>query len=1130
MRKMTLLLVAFLFIGLQVVMAQSHKVTGKVTSAEDGQSLPGVQILVKGTGSGTITDLDGNYNLTVPKGGDVLTFRFVGMKTVEISSVGKSKINVVMEVESTQLDGVVITALGISRDKKSVGYSVQEVGGEELNRVKNDNVISSISGKVSGVSIKNNTNMGGGSNIIIRGSSSITGNNQALFIVDGVPISDLNYNDSGQRSGRSGYDYGSPINDINPNDIENVSILKGAAATALYGSRAANGVILITTKKGTKKTGAMAKNFEVSIDHSTMIHKVDPSTFPVYQQNYGAGYGPYYSGPLGDGEDTDYPGLYHYDFDGDGTLDYIVPSTEDASMGSPFNSELDVYQWDAFYPESPNYGKKTPYVAGANDPSYFFEDGHTIKNSVAISSGSEKSSFRLSYTNTDMSGIMPNSSVKKNNLNFYSDYELTDNLKVSASANYVNNQTVGRNHTGYSDNIMSSFRQWFNLGVDMKQQKDYYELTGKNITWNPNSEDNLNPIYWDNPYWQRYENYQSDERDRIIGYTQLDWKIFEGLSFMARYSVDHYNMLQEERKAIGSVSGEFGVGRNDVRSGYSRRVIDFTETNFDAMLKYNKYFTEDLNLNVMLGSNIRRSTLEETYASTNGGLAVPGTFALSNSASAMLPPEERYEPIGVNGYFGSASLGFKSMLYLDGTYRYDISSTLPTDNRGYGYYGTSLSFLFSELVDASFLDMGKVRVSFAQIGNDANFGQVNPYFNIVTPFNGQVMTSIPSIEVNPDLLPEISSGGEFGLELGMFDNRVGFDLSLYNRTTVNSIIPLSVSTATGVRAKMVNIGEMVNKGVELGLRLTPVKTSNFAWNVMANWSTNKNEVITLGGDIKNLQLARLQGGVTINAREGEPYGVIQGTDYMYSPDGEKIVQGNGYYAKTGTSDQILGNTQADWIAGINNSFTYKRITASFLIDMQMGGSLFSLDQWYGMGTGLYEETDYKNDLGNPVRDPIYDADGNELLPYIDLPGHDPADGYGANSGGMILEGVVWTDTNGDGEPNEGDEFKENTRRTSGLDYRVWGWSRNPNAGFVYDATYIKLRELAISYQLPTSLFSKTFISGASVGLVGSNLWIMYKELPHADPEASQGAGNVQGWQSGVMPATRNFGFNVNIKF
>jgi TonB-linked SusC/RagA family outer membrane protein len=703
MRKITILLTFLFLVGMQLTYAQTRTINGTVTSSDNGEALPGVTVQLKGTTVGTITDFNGKYSLSVDLGqGNVLLFSYVGMATQEIPIGSSNTINVVLKPSALAISEVVVTAMGVSREKKSLGYAVQEVSNEDLTRAKDPNVINSLAGKVAGVSVRNSTNLGGSSNILIRGSSSLTGDNQPLFIVDGVPLSNYNSNADQQMQGRSGYDYGSPVDDIDPNDIESVSVLKSGAATALYGSRAANGVILITTKKGSKTEGTEAKRFHVTFDHSTMFHQMDKSTFPKYQQNYGEGYGPFYSGPLGDGEPSDYPGLYHYDFNGDGQLDYVEPTTEDASMGSHFDPNLMVYKWNSFYPELPTYNQKSPYVVGANGPDYFFKTGHTVTNSLSVTSGTEHSTFRLSYTNLSETGIMPNSKLNKNSLDFSGSVDIVDNITISADVNYVNTSTVGRNHTGYSDNIMSSFRQWFNLGVDVKQLDDFYHLTGKNISWNPNSEFNTYPIYWDNPYWQRWENYQSDDRDRVFGNVALSWDIVEGLNFTARYSLDHFNFLQEERKAVGSVSGEFGTGspRQQVTSGYARRTIGYTETDFDAMLKYNKYLTDDLSLDVLLGTNIMRNKLDNVFAATNGGLAVPGTYSLNNSAAPMLPPEESLQKVGVNGYYANLTLGFKSMLFLEGTYRYDISSTLPEDNRAYGYYGASLGFVFSELIDA----------------------------------------------------------------------------------------------------------------------------------------------------------------------------------------------------------------------------------------------------------------------------------------------------------------------------------------------------------------------------------------------------------------------------------------------
>jgi TonB-dependent SusC/RagA subfamily outer membrane receptor len=454
--------------------------------------------------------------------------------------------------------------------------------------------------------------MGGSSNIVIRGQSSLTGSNQVLFVVDGVPINNYNSNNLGQTEGRSGYDYGNPVSDIDPNSIESMTVLKGAAATALYGARASNGVILITTKKGTKAVQGQ-KNLTVNLNHSSMFSVIDKSTFVEYQEEYGQGYGPYYSG-------GDYPGLYEYDFDGDGIDDFVEPTTEDASMGSPYNPDLMIFNWASFFPESPTYMQKVPYqfASGGDGPESFFEMGKTFTTGFDITGGTTVSTYRLGYTNTDMTGVLPNSEMKKHNFNFSGSFDLMDNLTVSASANYINNYTQGRNHTGYSDNIMSMFRQWYNTGVDMALQKEYYELTGSNLTWNPHDENDLTPIYWDNPYWARYENYQSDERDRLLGYTQLDWGVTDWLDFTGRASIDYYTFIQEERKAIGSVSGEMGVGRPDVTSGYARNTYTFSEVNYDFMFKFNKYLSDDLSVNGLVGTNYRKSILDNVYESTNG--------------------------------------------------------------------------------------------------------------------------------------------------------------------------------------------------------------------------------------------------------------------------------------------------------------------------------------------------------------------------------------------------------------------------------------------------------------------------------------------------------------------------------
>ncbi|OYT16356.1 MAG: SusC/RagA family protein [Bacteroidetes bacterium 4572_77] len=1097
MRKLTLLLAMIGFIGLQGVFAQTS-VTGTVSDADNGGTLPGVSVLVKGTSIGTVTDMDGKYSLQVPENASALVYSFVGMETQEVAFTGQTTIDVGLNASALKLDEVVVTALGVSREKKSLGYATQEVDGNELNKVSRDNFVNSLSGKVAGVQIKNNTNMGGSSNVIIRGNASLTQNNQALFVIDGIPVDNSNTNNSGQTTGRSGFDYGNAAADINPDDIESINVLKGAAASALYGSRAANGVIMITTKKG-KKSADGSTRIGVNINSSVTVGIVDKSTFPEYQTEYGAGYdNSWYTS-------ENPPGFNLTDVNGDGVDELVVPFTEDGSFGGAFNENLNVVQWDYFDPNSENYHKLTPYTNAENGPIEFFDNSLTLKNSVDVSGGTDVSTFRMGYTNLHQTGIMPNSSLDKNTFALSGSYDILDNLKVSASANYYRNSAVGRNSTGYSQNIISSFRQWFQTNVDMLDQKAAYEAQNQNVTWNRKAWNDDSPIYWDNAYFQRNESYQNDNRNRLIGFFQTDWKINDYLALMGRVSIDTYDELQEERKAVGSVAGEFGVGRLDESSGYSRFTRSFVETNYDLKLDFHKDLGENINLNAFIGTNIRRNTIDEVFASTNGGLVVPELYSLANSKNNNLPEEGLFKK-GVDGYYLSASLGYKNMAYLDGTFRRDISSTLPTENNAYNYWSLSGSFLFSELVEADWMQLGKVRLNYATVGNDAPYLALYDTYTGNPSYNGNALYSVPSTTNNANLKPEMTGSLEAGFEMVMFHSRLGFDFAYYKTNTKDQIMPVDVSVATGYSSKYFNAGEIQNSGVELALRGTPVKNNKFRWDIVLNFSKNKSEVISLynenGQKVDNLQLGRLQGGVSINARVGEAYGTIQGTDYEYAPDGQKIVGANGYYTKTATSDQILGDINPDYNMGLNNSFSYNNLSFSFLIDYQQGGSIFSLDQYYGRGTGLYAETSYTNDLGNPVRNTV------------------------ENGGGLINEGVV--------EVLDADDnvigYETNTQRVEASTYRTFGWSTNPNKAFVYDATYLKLREVALTYTMPRSIMDKTFIHGASFSLVGGNLWIISKELPHADPEASQGSGNIQGWQSGVMPSLRTIGFNVKLQF
>lgn len=1084
-------LVLLLVLFAQLTFAQERAVSGIVTD-DAGMPLPGVSVLVKGTKTGTQTDFDGKYSIKATTS-QVLVFSYIGMKSQEITA-SSSQINAKLSGDAQQLEGVVVTALGLSREKKSLGYATQEVKGESLAAVKSDNFVNAISGKVSGVQVKRTTNFGGSTNIVIRGNSSLTGNNQALFVIDGVPVSNNNSNSRDQEQSGAGYDYGSAASDINPEDIESINVLKGSAASALYGSRAANGVVVITTKKGNKK----GKGYSVTINSGVTVGSVDKSTFIKYQKQYGAGYGPYY-GP----DEDSY--LDHIDINGDGILDNVTPLTEDASYGQAFNPNLLVYQWDAFYPESPNYMKATPWISAKNGPITFFQKPVAVTNSVSIDKGLENGYLRLGFNNLDQTGLLPNSTLKRNTFTLNASTLINDRLTVSGYGNFTKTSTVGRNSTGYNDNITGNFRQWWQTNVDLKGLKQAYDLTGRNISWNPNSYTNSTPIFWDNPYFQRYENYESDNRNRFIGNASLNYKVTSWLDAFGRVSVDTYDELQEERRAIGSVPTNFGIGtgggdgslnRSPASSGYSRKNIGFSEFNYDFMLNYNTDITQKLNLKGVVGVNIRRSYYTSIFAATNGGLAIPKLYALQNTVSPLLSPIERDESIGVDGVYGSASFGYDDYLFLEGTIRRDHSSTLPEANSSYYYPSVSTSFVFSKFIDADWLSFGKVRLNYAEVGNSPGFDRILDTYAVNTAF-GAASASVKDTKNNPNLKPERTKSYEAGLELSFFKKRLGLDFSYYKSNSIDQIIPLRLTSSTGYLYELINAGEIENKGIEVSLNGTPVKSENFSWDINLNFARNRNKVLNLLDGIDNLQLGSFQGGVTINAAVGQPYGVIYGTQYTYL-NGQRVVDPvNGQYIKTSTSDNAIGNANPDYTAGLNNKFTYKNFSLEFLIDMQKGGQIFSLDRYYGLATGLYDDTAFTNELGNPVRNPLT---------------------TGSDSGGFINPGV---------NPNG----SVNTTRIEASRFGAQGYRRGlPDEAFVYDASYIKLRQTSISYSLSEKVLKNTFINGMTFSIVGTNLWIIHKNLPDADPESGLGAGNLQGYSTGSLPSTRDVSFNVKFQF
>lgn len=1082
MRKFLSLFAVLVFCCIQAY-PQTKTVTGKITD-DQGQPVPFATVRIKGSTIGTSANADGVFSIKASSD-QVLIISGANIVQQEFPVGDATILNLTVKRQDASMAEVVVTALGITRNRNQLAYSTQKLAGTDVNQARNNNFINTMSGKVSGLEVRQNNSMGGSTNVILRGSKSLTGNNQALFVVDGIPFDNTNNNTTDQTTGRGGIDFGNAAADINPDMIESVTILKGAAASALYGSRGSNGVILITTKKG-KKGNGIGVTINSGISQSSYLK----NTFPKYQKKYGAGYGDYFDAA---------------DVNGDGTDDDIVPTYDDASWGIAFDPNKMVYGWTSFDPSSPTFGKPQAWVAAANDPNYFFEKPINYNNSIFIENAGDKGSYAVGYTRNNEKGILPNSSLNKDLLNMSATYKFTDKLTGTLSANYSSIKGLGRYGTGYgldngSVNQMTNFRQWWQVNVDMKDLKDAYWRHQTNDTWNqhfgPSGE--IQPEFWNNPYFDRYKSFETDRRDRVFGYTSLTYKPIDWLSIMGRISLDGFNELLEERKAVGTI----GV------PSYRRFNQDYKEFNYDLLVN-GEWKVGDYGLKALLGTNTRVQKTSSVNGITNGGLAQAELYSLSNSVAAISPVE--FEGTRrVEGVFGGFNIDYKNTYVIDLTLRRDKSSTLPDGNNVYYYPSISGGIVLSELFQPTWLSYSKFRVNYAEVGGDAPLysvkdfyvGETDPNSGLIFPsFNGNAMYSVAASKRNPDLKPERTKSFEVGLEAAFLKSRVGFDVNFYSAKTVDQIVPLTVSTATGYSTKIVNSGTVRNQGIEVSLYGTPVKTKDFAWDININWTRNRNKVLALYNDVENIVLGSFQGSITLNATLNEPYGSIHGTDFIYT-NGQKTVGADGNYLITPNNNVSIGNVNPDWIGGMNNKFTYKNLSLSVLIDMKHGGSVFSTDMYYALAGGLYEETAVNNDLGNPIRSSL------------------------AKGGGIIREGVT-------------EDGKTNTKRVSlsdedlgiGGSYGQYdSYVSAPDKRFVYDASYVKLREVAVTYSLPAKLFQKIFIKGIDVSLLGRNLAILHKNLPYADPEDGFSSGNLQGIQTGSYPAVRSVGFNVRVKF
>jgi TonB-linked SusC/RagA family outer membrane protein len=1075
-------------------MAQSAGVQGKILD-ENGRPVPFATIKKENSPVAVAADQEGNFKIDASPGSEVV-ITAAGFETRRIR-VDKNFPGTIILKSNDKLQEVVVTALGLNRTRSSLGYAAQQVSASQLNTTPNTNFVNGLEGKVAGLQITSSNGLGGSDNIILRGFKSLTQSNQALFVVDGVPFDNTTQN-------QSGYDLGNVVSDLNPEDIASVTVLKGAAASALYGSRASNGVIEISTKKWKKGTEGLG----ITVNENVIVGSVDNSTLPQYQTQYGQGYG-------SAGANSPDGFFYYQPAVGSGGQNVsIVQTDEDQVWGSAYNKNLQIYNWNAFSPGNANYAKATPWTAAAHyRPNDYFVTPVTNLFSINLVGGSDKGNFTAGYSNGYDGGLLPNSNIKKNLLNFAANYNVTDKLTVGGAIYYVNEAGLNRDSYDFRavQSTMRDFRQWWPTNVDIEEQKQDYFRSRTNNAWNilggyeTAAPGNLpKAAYHNNAYWTAYENFNNDSRQRYFGNINANYKITDYLNLTARVAKDFYDQTFETRVAVGSYQ----------TSGYSSYIGSYGETNYDLLMNFNKDISKDINLKALVGTNIRQDLSTSTYSSTNGGLVNPRVYAISNSVNTPAAPVETDIQKQVNGIFGGFTLSYKQLLTLDATLRRDVSSTLPEGNNTYYYPAVSGNFIFSKLLpDLNWISYAKLRANYAEVGGDAPAYSLQNTYTPGTPFNDQNVFSYTSTNNNPNLVPEKNKTYELGLEAYVLNSRLGIDITYYHSQLINQITPISPSTATGYNNFYVNGGSIQNQGVEIVLNAVPVKTRDFEWDLTINWSKNNNKVLSLYNGQPSYTIASLQNSIQLVAEVGKPYGELRGTDYQYL-NGKILIDSAGYPIKSSNTKSDIGNINPDWMGGITNSFHYKNITLSFLIDVQQGGSVYSLDMDYASWSGVIPATAGNNSSGNPIRNPL------------------------SQGGGVVMQGVT-----ADGKPNTKlvDAYDINL---DGSKFPFGSVNSQAASSFVYDASYVKLRELAITYSLPVSVFgTNSFVKGLDISLTGRNLWIIHKNLPYSDPEQGEASTTLSstapivynpnasiGYQTGAFPSVREFGFNVRFKF
>ncbi|WP_339916046.1 SusC/RagA family TonB-linked outer membrane protein [Yeosuana marina] len=898
-QKVLKLLFVFCLFSFQNAKAQTT-VTGTITDVATGIPLPGASIVVKGTTNGVSSDFDGNYSIDVSTATATFVVSYVGYATKEVAFTGSTPLNITLSEDAQQLNEVVVTALGISREKKSLGYAVSTIEGSSVSLAKETNVVSSLAGKVAGVVVSRSTSgAGGGTRVVIRGNGSLTGNNQPLYVVDGIPIDNSGVAGAGSGEYRV-RDLGTGISDINSDDIESMSILKGPNAAALYGSRAANGVVLITTKKGKLNQG-----LGVSFNSSAVFDS--PLVLPDYQNEYGRG------------TDGDFPNVVP----SDPLNTQVTAVTNTGSWGPKFDgsSQLEFN------------GQLRPYVAQPNNVKNFFETGSSFVNTVSISNSNESSSVFFSYTNSDIQSILPNSGLKRNNFNLRGFTKLSDKLSFDAKVTYFLQNAKNRPEQGTEG--LAAYLYGLPRNVSLSDLRVYQNIENPIDPNNPYKV--ISPrTGTGNPYWALYNDSNEDQRARITGFAKATYEFTDWLSAFMRVGRD---AVSQDTKQINAIGHHFYPGGNITFNHY-----DITETNYDFLLMFNKDLSEKFNLSLNAGGNMLQST-RISSGSFGRDFKIPGKYFLDNAdGNTITANQSDLIEKKVNSVYGQGSLSYMDMVYLDLTARNDWSSALAAENRSYFYSSASLSFLLHKLFDlqGTDIDFLKLRGSTANVGNDTDPQQIVNLFSVASDgYLGNTQVNRPTIKFSESLKPEDIRSTEIGLEARAFQNRLYMDFSYYSITTKDLIFDVPVDPGTGFSYFRENIGKLTNKGFELMIGGKPIQNENFTWDISANISKNDNKLESLIEGQDNFTFSTTNGGVVdVRAQVGGGYGDIYTTTWLRNDQGQLIVTDEGRPQATSEREKF-GNYQPDYTGGITNTFNYKNFALNFLIDFRIGGDVYS---------------------------------------------------------------------------------------------------------------------------------------------------------------------------------------------